>query len=516
MTARKKYITTIALVIAITITALMLPACNSDKTENPGETSESTTKEAAAPVSEQEAIMNEFETLNEEDYTPATYRLAKAAADELSALIESASADTAALDLAADNLQQAMNSLRNGNASQSLAQTYEDYFLLGTIFGDKSNFDTNNDRGALTRKHFNSLTAENCMKPDQLSSGGAGTEGAFVIGESKKSTADDLVSLAQENGYTVHGHVLVWHSQSPAWVNGGLAGETTREQAKANMEHYIKTVVEHFDTNYPGVVTSWDVVNEALVDGVNTVSSSADWRNFLRESDQSAWYKAYSNGMAEGEDPSDFIYDAFVFARKYTDAKLFYNDFNMYQDGKSKLAAKMATELNEKYKNEFPDDPRKLIEGIGMQSHNYIMDTPATSVENGIKNIIAADIDVAISELDLFCWFPWNAEPTAYMDLKDRGEEDIIGSQGSSTEKNYWITKGITNGTEIEIVQAERYAEYFKVYKNYADHIDRVTFWGLNDQQNWRSGHNPMLWNSDWTPKDAFFAVSDPDSYLNQ
>ncbi|NLW12621.1 MAG: endo-1,4-beta-xylanase, partial [Clostridiaceae bacterium] len=47
-------------------------------------------------------------------------------------------------------------------------------------------------------------------------------------------------------------------------------------------------------------------------------------------------------------------------------------------------------------------------------------------------------------------------------------------------------------------------------------HIDRVTFWGLNDQQNWRSGHNPMLWNSDWTPKDAFFAVSDPDGYLNQ
>ncbi|PPA69436.1 endo-1,4-beta-xylanase [Jeotgalibacillus proteolyticus] len=464
-------------------------------------------------------VLDKFEALDETVYTPATYRLASMEYQKVKELTDNPDATKEEINAAINALKQRIAELKVQNGSASLWQTYEDYFEIGNIYSGPGNLDPSTVRGALTNDHFNSLTAENHMKPDNLSYGNAGEEGKFNIFKGSNHVSDQLVREAQATGKTVHGHVLVWHGQSPNWVNGGTGGNYTRAQAKKNMEHYIKTAVEHFDTNYPGVVTSWDVVNEAFVDGVDTISEGANWKDYLRESNQSAWFKSYSNGMKAGEDPSDFIYDAFVFARKYTDAKLFYNDFNMYQDGKSKLVAMMAKELNARYKKEYPNDPRQLIEGVGMQSHNYIMDTPPSSVERGILNLLSAGVDLIISELDLFAWFPWNGEPTGgslagYKDLRDRGIEDIIASNGTEEQRNYWINRGITNGSEIEVVQAEVYAEYFRIYKNYAASIDRVTFWGLNDIQSWRRGHNPLMFNSDFSPKDAFFAVSDPEGYL--
>lgn len=466
-----------------------------------------------------QTVIEEFEALDESVYTPATYRLAKMEYDKVKELINDSNAAPDEINEAINALNKRIDELRIRNGSESLWQTYEDFFEIGNIYSGSGNLDPSNTRGALTSAHFNSLTAENHMKPNVLSTGGAGQEGTFRIFEGSNHVSDQLVREAQENGMTVHGHVLVWHSQSPDWVNGGTNGNYTRAEARENMEYYIQTVVEHFDTYYPGVVTSWDVVNEAFIDEIPTIPEGADWKDYLREGNQSGWYKAYSNGMSADEHPSDYIYDAFVLARKYTDAKLFYNDFNMYEDGKSKVTAMMIKELNERYKNEYPDDPRQLIEGAGMQSHNYIMDTPPSSVENGILNLLDAGVDLIISELDLFAWYPWNAEPTGgalsgYMDLRDRGIEHIIGSAGTEEQRNYWVNRGITNGSEIEVIQAEVYAEYFRIYKDYAASIDRVTFWGLNDQQSWRRGHNPLMWNSDFSPKDAFYAVSDPEGYL--
>lgn len=462
-----------------------------------------------------QTVIDKFVTLDENVYTPATYRLAKMEYDKVKKLIDDPNATLNEINDAINALNTRIVALRVRNGSESLWKTYEDYFEMGNIYSGAGNLDPSNTRGLLTSTHFNSLTAENVMKPDNLSTGNAGTSGTFRIFEGSNHASDQLVRQAQENGIKVHGHVLVWHGQTPNWINGGTGGNYTRLQARENMERYIQTVVKHFDTYYPGVVASWDVVNEAFIDGVPSIPEGANWKDYLRKANQSGWYKAYSKGMLENEDPSDFIYDAFVFARKNTDAKLFYNDFNMYQDGKSKLVAMMAKELNERYKNEYPNDPRQLIEGVGMQSHNYIMDTPPSSVENGILNLLASGVDIGISELDLFAWFPYNGEPTKnYMDLRDRGIEHIIASTGTEEERNYWINRGVTNGSEIEVIQAEVFAEYFQIYKKYAANIDRVTFWGLNDSQSWRKGHNPLMWNSDFSPKDAFYAVSDPEGYL--
>lgn len=395
--------------------------------------------------------------------------------------------------------------VRNEGEADPLQDIYEDYFMMGNIY---TSFDVNN-ASEFRRENFNVITFGNEMKPDALGPS---------YRQTNFSNADRMLDIVTNTyGQKVHGHVLVWHSQTPGWFNTGETGGT-RDKAKANMEWYIKEVVEHFGDK----VISWDVVNEAFTDSVAEFPEGADWQDYLRggpNGGESNWYKAYSTGMDEaaGETPGDFIYDAFVFARKYAPEgmPLIYNDFNLYQPGKRDAVAAMVKDLNARYAEEYPEDTEPLISAVGMQSHNYMIDCTAELVEEAIRTFVDAGVDVVISELDLFCWYPYNSRRnTSYTDLSDRGT-DIIGTNGTDDENNYWINQGVTNGAEIEKLQAERYAEFFMVYKKYADHIDRVTFWGDTDTSSWRSYMNPLILNSDGSPKEAYWAVVDPEGYLN-
>ncbi|AQP45642.1 endo-1,4-beta-xylanase [Tessaracoccus flavus] len=427
---------------------------------------------------------------------------------------------------------------------QPLKDVYADHFDIGNIYSGAQTYAEDSPNWAQVERHYNVMTGENLMKPDQLlpNNNIDPDTGEFTF---NFDAADYFVDETLDRGMKVHGHVLVWHSQSPARLNSGDTGGT-RALAKANMERYIEAVLTHFQDR----IASWDVVNEAFVDGLGTFDpETQNWEDFLRGGPNggwSNWYAAYNNGAdAEaGDRPGDFIYDAFVFARQYgPETRLEYNDFNVFQsEGKAKAILAMATELNERYADEYPDDPRQLIEAIGMQSHNYINQTPAfacsdltelpalsdddaaewrpgacsndASVERSIQLIIDAGFVVNVSELDLQVWEAWNAEPEGtnrdnYADLNDESVADRISKEGFT----YWEDK-IESRTELEAIQAHRYAEYFAVFKKYSDHMDRVTFWGLTDYLNWRATHNPQLFNRDWSPKLSAYAVADPDGWL--
>jgi len=426
----------------------------------------------------------------------------------------------------------------------SLKETWKEHFLVGNTYGNYGGAQRGDDnvRREMVLHHFNVLTPENNMKPSPLAPGGADTDPVANGGNGTHrwtfNAANEMMTFAEENDLFIFGHVLVWHQQTPAWINGGAGqdeGTYTRARARANMEYYIKTVVEHFDQwklkDGTGRVFAWDVVNEALTDGVHWSANAppGQWKRHMRLPTQSGWIRAYSSGMAEGEHPSDFIYDAFRFARKYTEAALYYNDFNLYFDGKASAAAQMVQELNAQWATDKENNPeavdnagdyrgRKLIEGVGMQSHNYMWDTPASAVDRNIKRLIDAGVKISISELDLFVFAPAEGAPQgsrgAYIDLRDRTAEQLVANSNNERQRYYWRDHGVTTGTEAEIAQAIRYAEYFEVYKKYSDHIERVTFWGLRDNDNWRRNLNPLLWNSDYSPKEAFKAVVDPGGYI--
>lgn len=351
----------------------------------------------------------------------------------------------------------------------SLADTYKDYFLIGNVMN--SNQTTDADNTAMYKHHYNTVTAENDMKPQYLSS----AKGVYSY-----TNADMIVNWAEENGIKVHGHTLVWHSQSAPWLTSGADGKpVTRAEARSNMEEYISNVAGHFK----GKVMSWDVVNEAF-DGGSGIPD--DWRTVLRK--DSPWYIAYENGAdtSKGESGADYIYDAFVFARLADDeAILYYNDYNENEAWKREAMAMMAEELNEKWKtdkrNTQPD--RLLVEGIGMQSHYWTDGLDISTVEAAIARFIEAGVKVSITELDI----PYGSYFNQHSDPLTKDEE---------------------------IVQARLYAQLFNVYKKYADDIERVTLWGKADSQSWRAKGSPLLFNRAFGAKQSYYAVIDPEDYM--
>jgi len=44
--------------------------------------------------------------------------------------------------------------------------------------------------------------------------------------------------------------------------------------------------------------------------------------------------------------------------------------------------------------------------------------------------------------------------------------------------------------------------------------LRRVSFWGIDDPGSWRHRGSPHIWDGDLRPKEAFWAVADPDAFL--
>jgi len=331
-----------------------------------------------------------------------------------------------------------------------LKTIYQDYFLIGNIISPRYMID---EYFEILTTHYNTVTCENDMKPDRLAPRVKGDPYRWV-------TADNMVSRMAEYNIKVHGHTLVWHSQTPAWMTTGTPAEV-----RENMVNYIKAVLGH----YKGKVFSWDVVNEALRDGV---SDASDWRNCLRT--DSGWFIAMG---------ADYIELAFRTAREADpDVLLYYNDYNLNNQRKSDAVRNMVRELNDKYKAE--GNTRNLIDGIGMQAH-YGLNTRIDDVRASIEKFAEIGVIVDISELDV---------------------ETKTGNSG--IRKNSVMTD-----TEARL-QAILYAQLFNVFREYKDHITRVTMWGIDDENNWKSYGNPCLFDGDLNPKPAFYAVSYASRYL--
>ena len=443
----------------------------------------------------------------------------------------------------------------------SLWREYEDFFQIGNINGS---FGT-----VWARRHYNTWTAENAHKPDHVMN--AAGDWNFILNPNHASntTMRNAMSIDAE----VVGHVLVWHGQSRNAFHPGVGA--TRAQSIAALEHHIRHVVEYFDTFvFPEdspragerVMAAWDVVNEAFINEIPYVSEESlntpgSWKNYLRKVTQPIrgwnnapgagtgtvgyayryhWYEGFGNGAnAElGESGADFIYYAFVIARRYTDAQLIYNDFNLYEEGKAQMVAQMVNELNARYAYEQPNGPddRKLIEAVGMQGHWYIQDTPVRDpqrgVQRGIDILRETGVRIHITELDLFVYYPYSGSGAgshgSHTRLKNRTGVQLENPARPYYDHYYWRDRfGLSRdemppagfGKFMEAAQAEMYAEIFATLKANADVIDRVTFWGLRDTNSWRQSHAPLLWYADSpagvpNPKLSYYAVAFPEEFL--
>ena len=382
----------------------------------------------------------------------------------------------------------------------SLAQVFEPYFLLGNIYS-MPDIMNQQDTREMFLHHFNAVTAENGHKPDRIAPSGYSRPDASAF---NFDTVDVIVDWALENKVTLIGHVLVWHSQSPFWLNlKGPNEPLTRAEARDNMEFYIRTISEHFEKR--GLLDafhSWDVVNEAIASEGGVWGGSlddwnaGDWKTQMRE--KSPWYMAYANGHdpESGEHPSDYIYDAFVLSRRYfPHSILYYNDYNEEVPSKRNAIGQMVEQLNQRWSNDLENNQeavstsdvykgRMLIEGIGMQSH-YHLDQDANDLDNvrpAIERFIATGALLSITELDI-----------------------TVGGEGGQHPPTLEAPLD-----EINLMrQAKAYARLFDYYLEFASYIERVSVWGKADNQSWRAWGHPLLFDKEFNAKPAFNAIID-------
>ena len=382
------------------------------------------------------------------------YRYTSVGEEFVTIYVESANAEAAFLidDVSLEGTGAAAASVQQD--LKSIRDVYADDFLIGTAVSAK---DFGGARFELLKKHFHVVTAENAMKPGELQP----TKGVFNFG-----AADGLIEKSLAAGLSVHGHVLVWHQQSPDWMNTSGIGDAKvalgREEALENLKTHIATVMEHFGDN----VISWDVVNEAMNDNP---SNPGDWKGALR---QSQWYQAI------GE---DYVEQAFLAARAVLDAhpdwdvKLYYNDYNLDNQNKAAATYAMVKELNETYAAKHAG--QMLIDGVGMQGH-YTVNTNPANVALSLERFLSLGVEVSITELDI-----------------------QAGSNHELSDK-------------LAVAQGYQYAQLFKLFRDNADRIARVTLWGMDDGNSWRAEGNPLVFDKDLQAKKAFDGVIDPDGFL--
>ncbi|MFC0657767.1 endo-1,4-beta-xylanase [Mongoliitalea lutea] len=250
----------------------------------------------------------------------------------------------------------------NSNQPIPLKELFKDHFPIGAAV-TPNHMDSRTPHGRALIQHFNSLVAENVMKPDALQR---------VKGTYTWANADRIIQFAKENNMLVRGHTLTWHSQTPDWFFYDENGELhTPEVAMKQLEEHITAVV----SRYKGDVYAWDVVNEAMFDW--------DPNGQIIYREDSPWYKIM--GPA-------YIDSAFVYAhRADPDAKLFYNDYNSIFSWKRNKIFDLVKRLKD---NNIP------IHGVGLQGH-WNVGTSIQDLRTTLELFRGLGVEIQITELDL-------------------------------------------------------------------------------------------------------------------
>lgn len=243
-----------------------------------------------------------------------------------------------------------------GNGVPSLHEAFKDYFPIGAAV----NPSTLESAGALIARHYNSLTAENHMKPALLQP----EEGRFTF-----ENADKIAEFATKHGMRLRGHTLAWHNQTPDWMFEGPGGQpASKDLILSRLRTHIDTVVRR----YRGTIYCWDVVNEVINDKEGDLLRHSRWFELTGE---------------------DYIHKAFEFAHEADpNALLFYNDYHETLPVKRERIYTLVKQLIER---------GTPIHGIGLQAHWNIYEPSLEEIKVAIERYAELGLQLQFTELDL-------------------------------------------------------------------------------------------------------------------
>jgi len=348
--------------------------------------------------------------------------------------------------------------LLNSQTKPALKNAFKDSFLVGVAI-NRAQFSEQDARAvSIITSQFNSVSPENILKWESVHP---------ELGKYAFEGPDQYVTFGEKHHMFIVGHTLIWHNQTPRWVFQDEKGNPVdRETLLGRMRDHIQTVVGR----YKGRINGWDVVNEALnEDGT------------LR---QTNWMKII------GE---DYLVKAFEFAHQADPkAELYYNDYSLENEPKRKGAIELIKKLQA---------AGVQVAAVGLQGHNK-MDWPTVEQEEATINDFAKlGIKVHITELDI------DVLPAA---SRNRGADISLNVELQAQLNPY--SKGLPDPVQQQL--ANRYAELFRVFQKHRDVVDRVTFWGVTDQDSWLNNwpvrgrtSYPLLFDRNGQTKPAFDAV---------
>ncbi len=337
----------------------------------------------------------------------------------------------------------------------SLCKAYEPYFRIGAALSSRLTADP--ELAEIICRHFSSVTADNQMKPYSV----LDREATLAAGDPCHAAADftrvdALLSFAKEHGLSVRYHTLAWHNQTPVWFfKAGWEDDMNAPSAPKDvmlkrLENYIADVMRHVNTAFPGVVYTWDVVNEAI-------EPMQEGPGLYRT--RSPWF------MTTGQ---DFLITAFRAARKNAapGQTLCYNDYNAFEPVKRDAIIELLKTLQ----------AENLVDTMGMQGHYVLDHLDIAACETAARAYAALGLKLQVTELDIHC----NSDDEAHVQKLTGLYRDWFAM----------MKKLSLEGIDIEA----------------------VTFWGVTDADSWLPGFRrepsyPLLIAADRSVKPAFEAV---------
>ena len=329
---------------------------------------------------------------------------------------------------------------------ESLCKAFEEYFKVGNIMS--AGYQRNTKMREIILKNFNSITAENEGKPEQVLDQTACQELAKTDEKAVAITTkpfEKIYDWCEAHHIQVRHHTFVWHQQTPSWFfNKGYSGngqQVSRDVMIGRLNNYIKVMIETLDERWPGLVYALDIVNEA-VEEVGQMRSG-NWKNTIGE---------------------DYIYQAFKAADKYKMdyQDVYYNDyaFEQTQWGGVDRCHWAVDDLLKKAIDE------NLIDGIGIQGHIEFSDVD-TILEDA-RIICEAGIKCQITELDINC----------------NGESEFA-QQKEAYKK---VVKSVLEGNEDGSMD-----------------VNAIIVWGITDNTSWHSNRYPLMFDSNYAKKPAYY-----------
>ncbi len=337
--------------------------------------------------------------------------------------------------------------------AQGLKDAYQDYFKIGVAV-NKTNV-SEPSQMALVRQEYNSVTAENDMKPGMVHP----AEGVWHW-----EGADSIANYCRENGIRMRGHCLCWHSQFADWMFKDKKGRPVKKEVfYKRLREHIHAVVNR----YKDVVYCWDVVNEAIADQVRS------WPGH-----EGNPYRESTHWKLCGD---EFIAKAFQFAHEADpNALLFYNDYNECDPGKRDRIYNMVKKMQEQ---------GVPIHGIGMQGHYNIYGPSEEDIDAAITKYSQLVKHIHITELDI------------------RTNQEMGGQLRFSQGQQERVAP------YIQTLQDDQYNRVFRVLRKHKDVIDCVTFWNLSDRDSWLGVNNhPLPFDENYKPKRTYKIIRDFDA----